>query len=88
MLLNKETKTSKTDRVVKLILELLNKEDNYLPQEEVLIVLGSPSRAQGYKILKELQSETEIRPSLIEKSKNGFTLSKHLKELILKGSEC
>jgi hypothetical protein len=82
MLPNTEIKTSKTDRVVRLILELLNKEENYLSSQEVLVVLGNPSRAQGYRILKELQSDNDIRPALLEKTKNGFTFSRSLKELI------
>lgn len=75
-------KLSKTEKVINLLFTLLNAKSNQITEEELIDALGTPSRAQRYKIIKELIKGTPIRPPIIEKSGIYFTFSKNFKEML------
>ncbi|GAB4416652.1 MAG: hypothetical protein OHK0056_25100 [Bacteriovoracaceae bacterium] len=80
---NDTNKLTKTDRILILIRELVNTKDNILDEYRVKEILGSPSRAQWYKIIKELTTENEERPPLlIAVNENQYLLNSCFRENI------
>jgi hypothetical protein len=66
-----DTKLTKTDRFINLLLTLLKSESYEVDDPELRDILGRPSKSQYHKYLIELTESRPGRPSLIKRRKNG-----------------
>ena len=86
--LAQEKKMSKTDRVLSLVVELLNTDGHVVHEDRLEEIIGAPSRAQKYRIIKEFLSGNEHRPPIIEKiqfsNKVYYGLSSEFRALLIK----
>lgn len=70
--MNEFNKLTKTDRILLLILEMVKRPYLSMPEEEIKTILGNPSRAQWYKLIKELCESVDNRPALLKEVCKGF----------------
>ncbi len=74
---------TKTDRVLMVVLKLLEREGYWIEEQEFFQMLGDPSRSQRYKLLNDLTSTKNDRPPIFVRHElnqtQGYALSNEMR---------
>lgn len=77
---------TKTDRVLMVVLKLLEKEENWIEESEFFELLGDPSRSQRYKLLNDLTTTKNDRPPIFVRHQlnqtHGYALSNEMRNAL------
>jgi predicted DNA-binding transcriptional regulator YafY len=76
----KNVSGNKTDRYIRLILEISNSPNWQITEEKLKELLGHPSKSQFYNYLQDLTSHNPERPAIIERIKHDETFIYKLHE--------
>ena len=77
---------TKTDRVLMVVLKLLEREDHWIEEQEFFQLLGDPSSSQRYKLLNDLTTTKNDRPPIFVRHElnqsQGYALSNEMRNAL------